>query len=153
MSDSLRPFSRPEYWTVSLSLLLEIFPTQGSNPSLPHCRWILYQLIHKGSPRILDSVAYPFSSGSFGPRNRTGIFFIAGGFFTNYQGSPWVQSLGLEDPLDEHMATHYSIVAWRISLTEEPGGLQFMGQQIDTTEATCQACMQGMNDIQGRERK
>ena len=35
----------------SLSLLREIFPTQGSNPGLPHCRWILYQLNHKGSPR------------------------------------------------------------------------------------------------------
>ena len=34
----------------SLSLLQEIFPTQGSNPGLPHCRWILYQLSHKGSP-------------------------------------------------------------------------------------------------------
>ena len=34
----------------SLSLLQGIFPTQGSNPSLSHCRWILYQLSHKGSP-------------------------------------------------------------------------------------------------------
>ena len=33
-----------------LSLLHGIFPTQGSNPGLPHCRWILYQLRHKGSP-------------------------------------------------------------------------------------------------------
>ena len=33
-----------------LSLLQEIFPTQGSNPGLPHCRQILYQLSHKGSP-------------------------------------------------------------------------------------------------------
>ena len=35
---------------VRLSLLREIFPTQGSNPGLAHCRWILYQLSHKGSP-------------------------------------------------------------------------------------------------------
>jgi len=34
----------------SLSLLQRIFPTQGSNPGLPHCRWILYQLSHQGSP-------------------------------------------------------------------------------------------------------
>ena len=33
----------------SLSLLQGIFPTQGSNPGLPHCRWIIYQLSHKGS--------------------------------------------------------------------------------------------------------
>ena len=48
----------------SLSILQGIFPTQGLNPSLPHCRQILYQLSHKGSPRILEWVAYPFSSGS-----------------------------------------------------------------------------------------
>jgi len=34
----------------NLSLLQGIFPTQGSNPSLPHCRWILYQLSHRGNP-------------------------------------------------------------------------------------------------------
>ena len=44
----------------NLSLLQGIFPTQGSNPGLPHCRWILFQLSHKGSPRILKWVAYAF---------------------------------------------------------------------------------------------
>ena len=44
------------------SFLQEIFPTPGSNPGLPQCRWILYQLSHKGSPRILEWVAYPFCS-------------------------------------------------------------------------------------------
>jgi len=43
----------------SLSLLQATFPTQGSNPGLPHYRIILYQLSHKGSPRILDWVAIP----------------------------------------------------------------------------------------------
>ena len=41
----------------------------------------------------------------------------------------WVQSLGWEDPLEEGMATHTSILTWRISWTEEPGGLQSMGSQ------------------------
>ena len=41
----------------------------------------------------------------------------------------WVQSLGLEDPLEKSMATHSSILAWRIPWTEEPGGLQFMDSQ------------------------
>ena len=41
----------------------------------------------------------------------------------------WVQSLGQEDPLEKRMATHSSILAWRIPWTEEPGGLQFMGLQ------------------------
>ena len=38
-----------------------------------------------------------------------------------------VQSLGWEDPLEKEMATHSSILAWKISWTEEPGGLQSMG--------------------------
>ena len=48
----------------SLSLLQGIFSTQGLNPGLPHCGWILYQLSHKGSPKILEWLAYPFSSRS-----------------------------------------------------------------------------------------
>ena len=66
----------------SLSLSQGIFPTQGSNPGLPHCRWILYQLSHKGSPRILEWVF--FSSGSSQTRNQTKVSGIAGGFFTNW---------------------------------------------------------------------
>ena len=42
----------------------------------------------------------------------------------------WVQPLGQEDPLEKGMATHSSILAWRIPRTEEPGRLQFMGSQI-----------------------
>ena len=57
----------------SLSLLQEIFPTQGSNPGLPHCGRILYQLSHRGIPTILEWVAFPFSSGSYPPRNRTAL--------------------------------------------------------------------------------
>ena len=57
-SDSLRPHGlyNPQnspgqnIGVGSLSLLQGIFPTQGSNPSLPHCRRVLYQLSHKGSP-------------------------------------------------------------------------------------------------------
>ena len=41
-----------------------------------------------------------------------------------------VQSLGWEDPLEEEMATHFSVLAWRIPWTEEPGGLQSVGLQI-----------------------
>ena len=42
-----------------------------------------------------------------------------------------VQSLGLEDPLEEEMATHSSILAWKIPWMEESGGLQSMGSQHD----------------------
>ena len=41
----------------------------------------------------------------------------------------WVRSLGWEDPLEKEMATHSSILAWKISWTEEPGWLQSMGSQ------------------------
>ena len=41
----------------------------------------------------------------------------------------WVQSLGWEDALEKEMATHSSILAWRIPWTEEPGGPQSMGSQ------------------------
>ena len=60
MSNSLRPHGLYSPWNSpgrntgvgSLSLLQRIFPTQGSNPGLSHCRQILYQLSHKGSPVI-----------------------------------------------------------------------------------------------------
>ena len=41
----------------------------------------------------------------------------------------WVQSLGWEDPLEKEVATHSSIIAWKILWTEEPGELQSMGSQ------------------------
>ena len=62
------------------ALFQGIFPTQGSNPGLLQCRWVLYHLSHKRSPRTLEWVAYPFSRGSSQPR----ISCIAGGFFTNW---------------------------------------------------------------------
>ena len=69
-------------------------------------------------------------------------FFNLGSFFLNKASlvaqmlknlpamhETWVRSLGWEDPLEEGMATHSSILAWRIRWTEEPGGLQSMGSQ------------------------
>ena len=55
----LMEFSSPEYWSG------QPFPSPGDlpNPGFLHCRWILYQLSHEGSPRILEWVAYPFSRG------------------------------------------------------------------------------------------
>ena len=58
-----------------LSFLQGIFLTQESNQGLLHCRWILYQL---------EWVAFPFSRGSFWPRNRSRVSRIAGEFFTNW---------------------------------------------------------------------
>ena len=70
----------------SLSLLQGIFPTQGSNTDLPHCRWTLDRLSHKGNPRILGWVAYPFSSGSSQPRNQTGVSLQADSLPTELSG-------------------------------------------------------------------
>ena len=83
----------------SLSLFQGIFPTQGSNPGLPHCRIIHNPGIEPRSlalqvnslpaepqrkPRILEWVAYSFSSESSQSRNHTRVYCIAGGFFTNW---------------------------------------------------------------------
>ena len=65
-------------------LLQEFFPTQESNPGLPHCRQILYYLSHQGSPSILPWVAYPFSRVSSWPGNRTPVSCLAEGFFTSW---------------------------------------------------------------------
>ena len=58
----LHPWNSPGKTTRvgSPSLLQGIFPTQGSNPGLPHCRWILYPLSHQRSPRILRYRGSPF---------------------------------------------------------------------------------------------
>ena len=92
VSDSLRLRGLYSLWNSpsqntgvgSHSFLQGIFPIQGLNPGLPHFREILYQLSHKGSPRILEWVAHPVSRGSFRPRNRIGVSCIAGGFFINW---------------------------------------------------------------------
>ena len=91
VSDSLRPRCLYSPWKSpgqttgvgNCSLLQGIFTTQGSNPGLLHCRQILYQLSHQGSPRILEWVAYPFSSRSSRPRNWTGVTCVAGRWFTS----------------------------------------------------------------------
>ena len=62
------------------ALLQGIIPTQGSNPGLPHCRWIFYNLSHQGSSRILEWVACPFSRGTSWPRNWIRVSCIADRF-------------------------------------------------------------------------
>ena len=68
----------------SLSLLQWIFLTWELNRDFLLYRQIFYQMSYKGSQRILEWVAYPFSSGPSWPRNRPGVSCIAGGFFTNW---------------------------------------------------------------------
>ena len=103
-------------------LLQGIFPTQGSNPGHPHCRQILYQLSYKGSPKILEWVANPFSRGSSQPRNQTKVFCTASGFFTN-----WAQQIRM--PIFFFSIHLLIFLAWKVPWTEEPGELQSTGSQ------------------------
>ena len=112
------------------ALLQGIFPTQGSNSGLPYCRQILYHLSHKGSPRILEWVAYPLSRGSFQPRNQIGISCIA----AEIPGKPleWnTQALHkVQIAWSSYSSTSFlwSLNRWLlIPWTEEPGRLQSMG--------------------------
>ena len=59
-----------------------------------------------------------------------------------------VRSLGQEDPLEKGMATHFSILAWRIPWTEEPGRLQSMGsQRVETNEQVFHFCTSVENPL------
>ena len=125
MSDSLWPRGLYSQWNSpvqntgvgTLSLLQGIFSTQGSNSGLPHCRRILYQPSDQGSPRILEWVAYPFSSRSSQPRNQIRVSCIASGFFTNWAiKEPLVDEScpTLCDPMDSsaHGISQTRILEW-----------------------------------------
>ena len=91
----------------SLSLHQGIFPTLELNPGLLHCRWILHQLSYRGSP-----------DGTSGKKNLPASVGDVGSI------------PGLEDPLEEGMATHSNILAWRIPWTEKPGRLQSIFKKL-----------------------
>ena len=99
LSDSLQPHGLYRPWNspgqnaemVSLSFPSPVdLPNPGIESRSPALQWMLYQLSHQESPRILEWVAYPFSSGSSRPSYQTRVSCIAGGFFyqLSYQGSP-----------------------------------------------------------------
>ena len=104
-SSPAEPPDKPKNTGVgSLSLLQGIFPTWELNWGPLHCRQILYQLGHKGSPRTLEWVVYPFSRGSSLPRNQTRVSYIVGGFFTNWvirEASLHIRSLTLDKSLNQ----------------------------------------------------
>ena len=92
VSDSLRPHGLYSSWNSpgrntgvsSLPLLQGNLPNPGIEPRSPALKANSLPAEPQGSPIILEWVAYPFSGGSFWPRNRTGISCIAGGYFTNW---------------------------------------------------------------------
>ena len=105
VSNSLRPHGLYSPWNSpgqntgvgSLFLLQGIFLTRGSNPGLLCCRWILYQLSHWGSPKTLEWIACPFSSGSSWPRTRIVVSCIAGRFLTSWATREALLTTGLQD--------------------------------------------------------
>ena len=99
VSDCLRPHGLGSPWNSpgqdtgvrSLSLLQGIFPTQdsNSNPGLPHCKWILNQLSHKGSPRILEWIPIPFPADLPDPEIEQGLLHCRQILYQlSYQDSP-----------------------------------------------------------------
>ena len=66
------------------ALLHGIFPTQGLNPVLLHCRWIPYHLSHQGRPRTPEWVSYPFSRRFSPARSWIRVSYFAGRFFTSW---------------------------------------------------------------------
>ena len=113
MSDSLQLHELYSPWNSlgqntrvgSLSLTQDSFPTQGLKPGLPHCRWILYQLSHRGSRRILEWVAYPFCSESSPPRNRARVSALR------------ADSLQTELPGNWRWAWKSAAIPWTFSVT------------------------------------
>ena len=128
MSDSLRPrgatrLLRPwDFLGKSTGegchfLLQGIFPTQGSNPGLPHCRQTLYRLSHQGSlTHTQTGLPWWLKCGS-----KSKEFACNAGDPGLIPGSGW--------SLEKEMRTHFSILAERIPWTEEPGRIQSMRLQ------------------------
>ena len=115
------------------ALLQGIFPTQGSNPGLPHCRQIPYRLSLPGSHILNQKLSG--SASKLAPVTHWVPIFPGGA--NGKESAPqcrrhnrskfhvWVAKI----PLEEGMATHSNILAQRIPWTEEPGGLQSIGLQ------------------------
>ena len=108
----------------SLSLLRRIFPTRGSNSGLPHCGWILYWLGHKGSPIILEWVAYPFSRRSSWPRNWTGSLLHCRWILyqLSYEGSLWLgedELILVSRKISELVeGNQLMVISWRLLLVQ-----------------------------------
>ena len=137
-------FPRQEYTGVGChSLLQGIFPTQGSNLGLPHCRQILYHLSHQGSPVMSPGclvngpgvifrpgsdvilalflvVCRPeYSWGVWGAQSR----FVRVWLIRPNQSGASAKFWAWLHPQHAVWSQHFNILAWRIPWTEEPGGL------------------------------
>ena len=166
MSDSLWPYGLYSAWNSpgqntgvgSLSLLQGIFPTQRSNSGLPHRRQFLLPAEPQRKPKNTGVGSLSLLQGIFLTQESTwGLLHCRRILYQlRYEEAQvvknrlpmqetremWVWSMGWEDLLEEVMATHFSILAWRILWTEEPSWPQSMGhKELDTTEVTWHAHM------------
>ena len=117
VSNSLRPHGLYSPWNSpgqntgvgSHSLLQGIFPTQGLNPGLLHCRWILYQLSHKGSPRILEWEPFPSPVDFPDPESNRGLLHCRRILYQfSYHGSP-------SDTPNSSYFTSFHLKAWDLN--------------------------------------
>ena len=107
------PFSLSSIFSFHISYI-----TSKLTNNLPHGSWVLEAKASSSPPGII-------------PSSWILRAFLVTQSVKNLPAvqETWVQSLGWEDALEEQMATHSSILAWKISCIEEPGGLQSMGSQ------------------------
>ena len=101
------------------ALLQGIFPTQGSNPGLPHCRRILYHMSHQETPWILEWVANPFSRGSSWPRNWTRVNWRQILYQLSYQRSP-MKTYVQAKTCKQILIAHYSLIPKRWKQSNSP---------------------------------
>ena len=101
-----------------------LIPGQGNRPYLLQPRVHMFQLT-PGTAKYINEHKYYFKN------EKEGKASLVAQLVKNLPAmrETWVWFLGREDPLEEGMATHSSILAWRIPWTEEPGGLQSMGSK------------------------
>ena len=123
------------------ALLQGIFPTQESNPGLPHCRQILYCLSHQGSSRILKWVVYPFSRRSSWPRIWNVVSCTAGRFLTSWATRESVNIISLT----KCTSLHKLPISWAFShscLTSSDGGIRLhlllsLGPSVTNSKRFC----------------
>ena len=121
----------------SRSLLQVTQPRDRTQVSRIAGGFFFYQLNHKGSPRILEWVAYPFSRGSSWPRNWTRVSCIAGGFFTNWAIREAHSGLGTIEKYSKNMSKQFTEKKMQI---------------VTKPMITCQLCQQGKVQITNDEK-
>ena len=148
VSDSLQPYALYSLWTSpgqntgvgTLSLLQRVVSTQGSNPGLPHCRRILTSWATR---EVHLSPLPSFKLGCFHiVESKSSLCILVTGSL-GFPGGSVVRnpppSLGGEDAPEKEMATHSSILVWKIPWVGEPGRLPLMESQES------QAWLRGLN--------